>query len=249
MFDVIIQGPPNKYIVDIINSYRHPRISKIIYSCWKDDILPEDLPGDIDLVINTKPLYCGPHNTNYQLYSSRAGIERANTEYVLKVRSDFFLDREILNNIEDYAKKYNRIITCGVSITLCFSTWDYLYFGKKEQLKTMFTAPSYNEYIPWTTPREYWSKAIMAETYLTAYYIANFNSKVKYLWDNKEKYLVLHGEGYEEAKILTAEILPQYFRPLPGKVKVWWTKHYNEYITLEKFSTRNYHGTVFTNSW
>lgn len=146
-----------------INSIRkfYPK-SKIIFST-SDTKVDGDIEADIIVQIDdvgSIPLKDGkPINTNRQLASTKAGLERATTKWVCKTRSDvIFRNRADFVNI---LKKYNfshdgipklvsnyKIIVSSIN-TKIFNindryvnhVSDWFYFGELNDLKSLFALP------------------------------------------------------------------------------------------------------------
>lgn len=246
MFDVVIQGPVNDCLLEVINAYRQPYIKSIIYSGWEDEIIPK-LPKDIKIVKSKKPEIPGFGNINFQLQSTRAGLAQATSKLVLKIRSDFVIPSNILKKLESFYNKKQRILTLGVSSKLAFFTWDFMYFGSTNNLRLMYSAPFLNT--KGSTTEDYiLNKIIITETYLTSFYISNFEPEVKLLLKDIEKFLIIGRDGYKHSLFVTGQTLPKYFWPLPI-VDIKWLKRSNNFITTEEIAKTNGEGTVFSPTW
>jgi len=154
-FSVVIQGLP--FTSNFSNTYIQAKNIKkwfngtLILSTWEGVKLPLNHsfdsvvfsldPGSV--VINNKN-----SNINRQLISSLAGIKAAKTEYVIKIRSDNYieLNSDILKKIRMLGKQsimsFN--VTCknpAKSNLYChFSDW--VLIGKKETMINLFSVPN-----------------------------------------------------------------------------------------------------------
>ena len=154
-FSIIVQGLP--FTSKLSNTYiLAKKIKKwfngtLILSTWDGVKLPLNHSFDFvvfsldpgSVVINNKN-----SNINRQLISSLAGIKKAKTEYVIKMRSDSYieLDLGILKKIrmlgEQSIMSFN--VTCknpAKSNLYChFSDW--VLIGKKETMINLFSVPN-----------------------------------------------------------------------------------------------------------
>ncbi len=165
----LVQGPITpSYSKLCMQSIRHffPG-SKILLSTWKNSDV-SDLSFD-DVIFNADP---GPlyyvsskdgnlisHNLNRQLCSTRNGLSKVTTEYVMKIRADEIItSRKFLNYYDKYNefdKRYtmfrHKIIVPEIwsmhkhrtpwgneVYPLLFSPSDWFYFGKTEDLDMLF---------------------------------------------------------------------------------------------------------------
>lgn len=244
MFDVVIQGPHSSKLLEIIESYRKPYIKNIIYSGWEDDL---NYPNLINVIQtkSPKPQLAGGGNINLQLQTTKAGLKFVTSDLVLKVRSDLIIEPKDLERLEDYYLKNKKILTISICPDYPFFTWDFMYFGHKQDLTLLFNAPFDNN------PNYYPNllKAIIPETYLTAQYIANFDTEVMQYCQDPEHYLVQNRPGYLDSKILSSRIINNYFSVLPP-IDIIWTKYHTTFNstkgTMNAFGRKN---DIFSTGW
>lgn len=256
MFDVVIQGPIYDRTVEIINSYLSmPFIGKVIYSGWEDDKVVT-LPPSVTYIRNKKPDLAGGGNINYQIQTSKAGLEHVTSELVLKTRSDLIIDRVDLEKVYNYflletvskspiAGPIGKILTISISPNYAFFTWDFIYFGHTQDVKNLFSCqldPNPN-YFPNLT------RAIIPETYITVKYIALHDKDVGIICNDMERFLVQGREGYMYSKSLSNQVLSRYFHPLPV-FNVVWTKYYKTPVTTKEIMIKfGRHNDIFSVSW
>jgi|GEM_PF-5069722 len=192
----VIQGQPYirsnvNYTVKCIESIRtHYPDSKIIFSLSSpslenkstynvDEFTFSDDPGGID--IKGKKLL----NVNRQIVSSLAGIKKANTKWVCKVRADMYFSKYISFE-KIYRKKNNsstkkvfdeKVIVSDIT-TKNFElkdeyvdhVSDWLYFGLTTDLYKLFNIPLYDEaVIELASPLS----AVSAERYIWTKHLFN----------------------------------------------------------------------------
>lgn len=254
-FSLVVQGPVYPKTQEILEAYNEvPYISEIIFSTWEKE--PSIvLPSKVTAIFNPTPSVPGGGNINYQLLSSKEGIQLVNSELTLKVRSDLLIARSELDQFVPYFKKTHsfdkakgprgKILTPSISPNYAYFTWDFLYFGFTEDLKKLFMCEQSTQpnYFPDLT------NAIVPETYITACYIAQYDAVTQAYCANKEQHLIIGRSGYNNARQRSIETINNYFTCLPN-ISVWWTKHYSSYCTIRdimiKFGRRN---DYFATGW
>ncbi|MGK0254957.1 MAG: hypothetical protein ACI9OE_002473 [Mariniflexile sp.] len=159
----VIQGKysDNGLVEDIIKFYPG---SPIIISCWRaDDVKKYSHDNDIVILKNVDPggfkykrVYL---NVNRQITSSLNGLNRANTKYSVKIRSDMrIFDSSILKILTEntYLPRDNYIFQNWISISNLttvnvnkikrpFSYCDWIYVGKTIDLIKLFDIPLFPE--------------------------------------------------------------------------------------------------------
>lgn len=165
----VVQGPvvsEQRITLNVLESIRtnFPG-SEIILSTWKgtdvseltglyDQLVLSDDPGGYKVKID------GYLNVNRQIISSKAGIDIARHEYIVKTRTDIVFKN---NNILHWYHKYNKKVDPEKSVFRCkekilvtnltsvnpakdatlFAVCDWVYMGETEDLKSFFTLPLY----------------------------------------------------------------------------------------------------------
>jgi hypothetical protein len=127
---------PNHYL--LIVTWKGQEIKDLIY----DEIIFLDDPGS-DLIL-FKDNVINSENTSRQFFSTKAGIDCANTDYIFKVRSDFKILKKInIENLISIGK--DKIIVNNINTIDPFSSLSYVahisdwyYFSSKKKLKEVF---------------------------------------------------------------------------------------------------------------
>lgn len=163
---VIVQGAVEKETEKCLKSVRkNLPDAEIVLSTWKDcnmsnldfdKLVQSDDPGNLGW-----HFYGGnnivPVNYNRQLVSTKSGIEQASRKFVLKLRSDFFLENtDSLSFYEKYSERdsklsffknkvlipsvYTRMFFSGSAYPCPFCFSDFLFFGLKEDIFDYFNS-------------------------------------------------------------------------------------------------------------
>lgn len=161
---IVLQGPLDEidsFTVETVKLYfaLYEKIV-IIVSTWPDanrSVVNELRELGAYIVISEYPENCGYGNINYQLVSTKAGIEKAislGKRYVCKSRTDqrlyapgsitYFrdlIDGHFALSGSDFR---NRIVCLSAEYAGMFTPFyipDFLYFGKSEEMKVLFDIP------------------------------------------------------------------------------------------------------------
>ena len=157
---VVVQGAiKKKEAKKCLNSIRkYLPNAEIILSTWKGSNV-NNLNYDI-LVENEDPgaiIFCGDiyNNINRQLLSTQNGLKKVTRQYVLKLRTDFYLaGSDFLNYFEKFPKRnekyslfkhrviiptvYSRLFSEETLLPVLFHPSDFYMFGKTEDIKAYF---------------------------------------------------------------------------------------------------------------
>ena len=162
----VVQGAVGKETEKCLASVRKELPdAEIVLSTWKgcdvanldfDKLVQNEDPGDLGW-----HFYGGNHispvNYNRQLVSTKSGIEKASRKFVLKIRSDFFLENtDFLSFYEKYSKQapefsffahkvlipsvYTRMFFSGSAYPCPFCFSDFLFFGLKDDISDYFSS-------------------------------------------------------------------------------------------------------------
>ena len=127
--------------------------SQIILSTWEDSDLSK-IDNDINIILNRDPHKKGvkyPNNTNRMILSTLTGLKAVRTKYVLKIRTDFYLQN--LNFLELF--KENPNTDCGMRFlkkrVVCygwaaqngryFQIGDFYHFGLTDDVIDIWNVP------------------------------------------------------------------------------------------------------------
>ena len=139
---IIIQGPLNEISLKNIPAYK--KYGKVIVSCWDgyDEKLLKYIDDDVYFVSKKLPNidHYNCSNIYYQASSTYSGLEKAETKFSIKVRSD-----ESYSNLDVFVKTINenpeRMITGDIffwSDYVCFHISDHAIGGKTKNLLGTF---------------------------------------------------------------------------------------------------------------
>ena len=160
---VVVQGAVDKESTPkcLASIRKYLPEAEIILSTWKgtdfsslnyDVVLFNKDPGAVDLL-----WFDGrKNNGNRQLYSTQEGIKKASRKYILKLRTDLFLENanflEYWDKFSKFDDKYfvfkHKILSCTVYVREKFQTnafltpfhpSDFWFFGLKEDLEDYFS--------------------------------------------------------------------------------------------------------------
>lgn len=167
---IVMQGPlmnTEEFTLETLKMYRrfYPKVT-IILSTWVDQFISDKVreflkSNNIFLIENQKPKYSGNGNINFQILSTRAGIELAeklHIKYILKTRTDQRLYKtELIQYLLSLLEMFpigdskfgnwqsSRIIvnqgTLSGSLFIPFAIGDFFYFGELSDIKSIFELP------------------------------------------------------------------------------------------------------------
>ena len=162
---IVIQGPlilDNHFTLNTVKLYkRYYPGCKVIVSTWNDSNKSEIdslKTAGADIVLNAAPGIFGLGNMNFQIVSTKGGIQCADdagAKYILKTRSDqriykphmleYFktlIDQFPIKQEVDSAKQKERIIavqtTVGGGMFIPYFIADFLYFGTVQDIRNLF---------------------------------------------------------------------------------------------------------------
>lgn len=163
---IIIQGPlmlENHFTLNTVEMYkRYYPECKIIVSTWKDsdkNEIEKLRAHGVEIVLNQSPVCFGLGNMNFQIVSTKGGIERAKelgVSYILKTRSDQRIYKPHMLEyfkalVEEYpvgdnsgkSSQSKRIIalqtTVGGAMFIPFFIADFMYFGTTKDINNLFS--------------------------------------------------------------------------------------------------------------
>ena len=150
--DIVIQGPFFNAIID--NTKRFIEldfVNKVIISAWEDTVIEDDIIDDdrVILLKNKYPKIFGGGNLNLQLISSLNGIKKAETDIVVKTRSDqqipndsfqrlynFYNEHKDDDTIKylDGTKQKSKIFITGNGSHWPYHPQDHIFWGYKQDI-------------------------------------------------------------------------------------------------------------------
>lgn len=95
----------------------------------------------VEIVYSDHPNYPGYQNINYQLISSISGINKLSTDYIIKTRTDFFIDIEKLVSV--LLKNQNKLLSVQTNCkyTKPFFISDFVIAGSRDDVISYFSSP------------------------------------------------------------------------------------------------------------
>lgn len=236
MIDLVIQGPYTDFTDEVISSYiKLSFVDKIIVSCWEIDKDQSVFSDKVEFVRSPSyQKYPGPANVNLQLTTSLAGVKRTSSNLVAKFRSDQLFNLEGIEQMYDFFMsnlKDRRIFVVGNHFHHLFHPKDWVYWGYRNDMINLFDPPhEVNEVcekmgINSSNYSGAMNLLTRPETYIGAHYCSRFDERVKKMVDNENQYLYDQSPNWNEAKKVSDEVTPKYFKSFPRRdVHMIWPK-------------------------
>lgn len=230
MIDIILQGGINNYAMEIANHYLAlPFVNRIIMPCLCNNPNESIVQHHEKIyVLNNRLIYPGPGNRNLQIKSSFEGVKFATTDVCVKMRNDQKVSLDSMQLMYDYYEKHktgNTIFVAGIFPTFPFHPRDHIFWGKRQDLLTLFNIPY--DFSPQTDD---YTKVLRSEAYICQWYYSKNNADAAYMVEHRDLYLLDNSMRRNEAIELSERI--KLFRPFP-KIAFEWPKyglteyHYN----------------------
>ena len=245
--DIVLQGGYQDVTDDIARYYLElPFVNNIIISCW--DIDKEEVQHPkIKYVRSPMPEVWGTGNRNLQIITSKAGLSKVRTKFCIKARSDqkythesltgmydfFFKNNErVITFQDDHTKPFNRILVGGNFAEFPFHPKDHILWGHKEDLIDLFSLPleQHSLYtragIPSKDYWKYYDHIIRTESYIGAFYCANFDERIRLFLLYPEKYLFDNAKDHHQAMAVSDWLTPKVFKSFPKHLnQMEWIKY------------------------
>lgn len=209
---VVLQGPIHQFTPEIIGHYLESGIvNELIVSCWNNDQIQHIDPRVSVIKSDISPIRnFGGGNINLQLTTSLTGLKQAKNNIAFKIRTDQQIKTEDFINLYNLfrgldhqpIKKLNgsfaksKIMCTGYFKKFPYHPRDHIFMGFTEDMISLFSAPLSPQ------PNMYhdFTKAIRAESYLGAYYFAQFSEKAKNHITNFNDYMLDNSRFKSEAE-------------------------------------------------
>lgn len=244
LVDIVVQGNITQETAEIVQLYKTiPGINSIIVSCWDTDVVNiiEDVQVKIVRSCFASVPKTGTCNTNYQIQSSKAGIQASYADIVIKVRSDMQIHPDdIIRLINYYQNNYNitllrldgtkplgKILTPSIFTAYAYHPRDHLFMGFKEDLFKFFDIPFSST--PHTTQ---YVQSIRSESYLGSYYYSQFIPEVKDHILNTYDCLTDVGARRAEVLKVSHQYMLELFLVCPLIHHIWKKYRINSYRPL-----------------
>ena len=248
MIDIVIQGALYGDFT-LKTAYEYAKmevVNKVIISTWEDqNIRHDDINSDKIFLLKNKLIdNGGPGNMNYQIISSKEGVNLCHDGLVLKTRTDQYLYEESLKKWLKYfndhrsqntlryldgEKQRSKVYLIGNNKRFPFHPQDHFFLGFKSDVQRVFDLPL------WTQPSWTWkdapidfSKKLRPNIYLGINYYMKFFPEIGSFLLNKEEYLLDNSPKYAEAMNFYGPIKDSIFSPLP-RIDMWWAKQNSGY--------------------
>lgn len=242
-----MQGPiwPQTF-VDAQNYLLSPLVNKVIISTWKGEPELESKQG-IQVIYSEPLVNPGMGNRNRQLYSSRVGVEKAESPIVVKTRTDqridslqtmydyFLQNYQIEEKFLDGSGPKGAIFVVGLFSRLPFHPQDHLFWGWKEDMQILFDVPL-DPVVP--NPNQvtdnsgaftdYAHTVVRPNTYIGMHYYAKFHERIQYMVEHPEEFIVDAAPHLNVALATDRMYRDRIFKAFP-RVLLWWYKHNRSY--------------------
>ena len=235
--DLVLQGPYTDFTDEVIDSYLQLNfVDKIIVSCWENDKKDEYQSERVKYVRNVvHPSYSGVMNVNLQIITSLEGIRASSSKLVGKMRSDQKFNHQGMMNMFDFfskKKESEKIFIAGNFFAFLFHPRDHVFWGYREDMINLFDIPfEVNDTcqqlnVNRNNASSYMNLLTRPETYIGAYYCSRFDSRVKIMVENQDQYLYDNAPKWQEANIVSREVMPKIFKSFPRDgIDLIWPKN------------------------
>ena len=245
--DIVLQGQYTDYTDEVARYYLElPFVNEVIISCWDAD--KEDVSDPrIKFVRSSFPSIAGTGNRNLQIVSSLAGLQAATTKFSVKIRSDqkyshramkgmydYFLNNNtrVITFHDDETKPRNRILVGGSFPDFPFHPKDHIMWGNTEDLIDVFSLPLEQHSIytrAGIQQKDYWKYYkyfVRTESYIGAFYCANFDERIRIFLLKPEDYLYDGAKCHDEAIGVSDWLTPKVFKSFPKELnELEWPKY------------------------
>ncbi len=239
-------GVSDETIKNSILYSKSPEVSEVVISTWDDDkdklkILLDGPVDKIKIIFSRKPTNNGIGNRNLQIVSSLHGSIAANNNFIIKTRTDQYLNEYCISTIINRSDLSDaQILVAGIFPCFPFHPRDHIFAGYKNNLVKLFSAPLDAEQIPDTDnpPDDKWPNAgfysnfLRTEAYIGTHYCSLFDQEIKNMLNDYRNYLVDFAPNYKIAINKSKESIHAFFKPLP-KLSIEWKKYGRETYPIE----------------
>ena len=247
LIDIVLQGQYTDYTDELAKHYLElPFVSQVIISCWETDKESVSNPG-VKFVRSKFPEIVGSGNRNLQIVSSLTGLRVVDTKFSVKIRSDqkyshqamtrmfdhYFNNKQrVVTFQDDETKPRNRIFVGGSFPEFPFHPKDHIMWGNTEDLIDVFSLPLEQHSIytrAGIQQKDYWKYYryfIRTESYIGAFYCANFDERIRIFLLKPEDYLYDGAKCHDEAIGVSEWLTPKVFKSFPKEMnELEWPKY------------------------
>ena len=245
--DIVLQGQYTDYTDEIAEHYLElPFVKNVIISCWVQDKDDRE-HSRIKYVRSKFPEVVGSGNRNLQIISSLAGLKSVTTRFSVKIRSDQKYSHESMTGMfhhyfknkqrviafhDNETKPKNRIFVGGSFPEFPFHPKDHIMWGNTEDLIDVFSLPLEQHSIytrAGIQQKDYWKYYkyfIRTESYIGAFYCANFDERIRIFLLKPEDYLYDDAKCHNEAIGVSQWLTPKVFKSFPKELnQLEWPKY------------------------
>ena len=251
--DVVMQGPFFNALTNNAKRFVDLQfVNKVIISTWEDVSINDEIINHekVILIKNRYPEISGPTGTSLALISSLAGIKKAESDIVIKLRSDYDVPVDSLQQLYNYyethkndktkkyldgSKQFSKIFVTGIGLTYPYHIQDHTYCGNKNDLIKVFDippemTPPYGEKRLDNSPTMFnvENQRFRAPIHIGAHYYSKFYEKAKHHLEHWEDFFCDNSPHKQEALDFYWSIKENIFKPFP-RIKIYWEKYDQEY--------------------
>ena len=186
----------------------------------------------IKVVAHDEPSYEGGGNMNYQIVSTKRGLEEVTARNVVKSRSDQIITNKSMERLHRFYHKFwipyddvecdGPIFVIGQMNNYPYHPQDHIFWGTTADINRLFTLPDCN----WPTyvPPVDFTKILRVPIHLGGHYYKRFDKRVQQHLDNPYDYLVDQAPRFQEAMNLSDTLRDKVFKCFP-RVDLYWDKY------------------------
>lgn len=240
---VVIQGIIFDRTPEVVDSWlKLPSVERVIVSTWKGSNFVYDHPL-VTVIESELPPSRDNVTMNYQIVSSRAGLNTVTSEMAIKARSDQIVSLDSLLKMEQYVNRFKReylLFVLGIYKIYPFHPQDHIVWGYTKDVQNFFNCPLLPDYL------HYWDfkKYIRFPIWLGVNYAARFYNRVNHYIDQYTKFLSDKSTDIE-ALIVSKAMTPFLFKSFPPEINMDWFKYQQGYM-YEMYSAG---GECYGTSW
>ncbi len=227
-------------------------VNKVIISTWEDVSIEDEIINHekVILIKNDYPKISGPTGTSLALISSLAGIKKAESDVVIKIRSDYDIPVDSLLKLYNYydnhknektenyldgSKQFSKIFVTGIGLAYPYHIQDHTYCGHKDDLIKIFDippekTPPYGEKSLDHSPKMFnlENGRFRAPIHIGAHYFSKFYKEAQKHLEDWENFFCDDSLYRQEALDFYLPIKENIFKPFP-RIKIYWEKYNQEY--------------------
>lgn len=241
--DILVQGSSTLTTFDALKIYRSlDFVDKVILSSY-DSTIPFRIPEGVTFV-NNDLVAPGIGNRNLQINTTKNGLEKVESKYCIKIRSDLVVSALALKLMIDYWIKHDnpetRIKTVGepmgrlyvlsLATKFVYHPRDHIFCGFTEDMRKFFDCPfdtfvnttSDNVQDPYSAVYDHQTQT---EMWLGMHYYARYDADAANHKTNFQQYITNKAPMKDEAWATEKKNLDRLFVSFPEIKGISWPKH------------------------